>query len=116
MSTLDLDALQRAADDAQRLHAELKDLQPLVKELRDFIGTATTLKDDRLIRAGEAARILGVGESTIGELVKAKLLTPYYFNSDQRKFWLSQVKALPRKKPWSIGTEKLAPNGGTSSE
>ena len=60
------------------------------------------LPPDRLIRAGEAAQILGVGKSTIGEFVKARLLTPFYVNSDQKRFWLSEVKALPRKKPWKI--------------
>ncbi|MBR3747057.1 MAG: hypothetical protein IKN27_08880 [Selenomonadaceae bacterium] len=57
---------------------------------------------DRLIRVHEAAEILGVGKATIGEFVKAGLLTPLYVNSDQLRFWLSQVKKLPRKKPWRV--------------
>lgn len=101
MNTLDLAALQKITAQAQKLQALAREIQPfleLVKEMdgREFIPT------DRLIRAGEAAQILGVNVSTIGAFCKAGILTPLYVNSDQKKFWLSEVKALPRKNPWRL--------------
>lgn len=57
---------------------------------------------DRLVRAGEAAKILGVNKSTIGALCRAGLLTPLYVDSEQKRFWLSEVKAIPQKQPWRI--------------
>ena len=51
-----------------------------------------------LVRQGEAARVLNVNRDAITQFVKAGLLTPYYTpNSRQRKFWLSEVKALATK-------------------
>lgn len=101
MNTLDLDALQRFTQQARQLQAIVADLQPFLDTLKELDGR-TFIPADRLIRSSEAAQILGVSKSTIGEFVKAGLLTPLYVNSDQRKFWLSQVKALPRKQPWTI--------------
>lgn len=101
MNTLDLAALQRFTAQAQKLQAIVADLQPFLTLIKELDGKMF-IPDDRLIRTNEAAQILGVSKSTIGEFVKAGLLTPLYVNSDQRKFWLSQVKALPRKTPWII--------------
>ena len=101
MNTLDLDTLQRFTAQARELQAIVADLQPFLDTLKELDGK-TFIPADRLIRANEAAQILGVSKATIGEFVKAGLLTPLYVNSDQRKFWLSQVKALPRKNPWVI--------------
>lgn len=56
------------------------------------------IKGDVLVRQGEAARVLNVNRDAITQFVKAGLLTPYYTpNSRQRKFWLSEVKALATK-------------------
>ena len=101
MNTLDLDTLQRFTAQARELQAIVADLQPFLDTIKELDGK-TFIPDDRLIRSSEAAQILGVSKATIGEFVKAGLLTPLYVNSDQRKFWLSQVKALPRKNPWVI--------------
>ena len=101
MNTLDFDALQRFTQQARELQAIVADLQPFLDTIKELDGK-TFIPADRLIRANEAAQILGVSKSTISEFVKAGLLTPLYVNSDQRKFWLSQVKALPRKNPWVI--------------
>lgn len=101
MNTLDFDALQRFTAQARELQAIVADLQPFLETIKELDGKPF-IPADRLIRTSEAAQILGVSKSTIGEFVKAGLLTPLYVNSDQRKFWLSQVKALPRKQPWTI--------------
>lgn len=100
MNTLDLDNLQKITAQAQKLQTIARDLQPFLEMVRDFDGLPT----DRLIRAGEVAKILGVNQSTIGALVKAKLLTPYYV-TNQKKFWLSQVMKLPRKQPWNLRSD-----------
>lgn len=104
MNTLDLAALQKFTAQAQKLQAIARDLQPFLELVRELDGK-TILPADRLIRASEAAQILGVGKSSIGEFVRAGLLTPLYVNSDQRRFWLSEVKALPRKQPWTLRSE-----------
>lgn len=101
MNTLDLDTLVKFTAQAQKLQAIAREIMPLVEAMRELDGKAI-IPTDRLIRAGEAAQILGVSKSAIGSFVKAGLLTPLYVNSAQKKFWLSEVKALPRKKPWSI--------------
>jgi len=102
LNTLDLAALQKFTAQAQKLQAIARDLQPFLELLKELDGKEF-MPTDRLIRAGEAAQMLGVNPSAIGEFVKAGLLTPLYVNSDQRRFWLSEVRALPRKKPWTIG-------------
>lgn len=103
MNTLDLDALQKFTRQAQKLKAIADALKPFLDSIRELDGKFPPT--DRLIRSGEAAQILGVNQSTISAFVKAGLLTPLYVNSDQRRFWLSQVRALPRRKPWSLRSE-----------
>ena len=82
------------------MQAILQEIMPMIEVIKTV---ELSLPTDRLIRAGEAAQILGVSKSTIGHFVKAGLLTPLYVNSEQKRFWLSEVKALPRKKAWSLG-------------
>ena len=101
MNTLDLDALQRFTEQARRLQSIAADLQPFLELVKELDGK-NFAPADRLIRAGEAAQILGVSKSAIGEFCKAGLLTPLYVNSEQKKFWLSQVRALPRKEAWTL--------------
>ena len=109
MKTLDLDALRDFTEQAQKLQAIAADIMPLIEALRELGDKAILpLPADRLIRASEAAQILGVGKATIGEFVKAGLLTPYFVNSEQRRFWLSEVKTLPQKKPWTLGGKNNA--------
>ena len=101
-----LDALDKLTRKAQKLQAIAAELRPFLELVRQLDGKDFTVPTDRLIRAHEAAKILGVGQSTIGQFVKTGLLTPLYVNSDQRRFWLSEVMKLPRKKPWRIGGER----------
>ena len=101
LNTVDLETLQRLTSQAQKFQSVAAELQPFLELIKELDGKLIILTD-RLVRAGEAAEILGVSKSTIGAFVKAGLLKPYYVNSDQKKFWLSHVKALPRKKPWTL--------------
>ncbi|MBR2518903.1 MAG: hypothetical protein IKE46_03840 [Selenomonadaceae bacterium] len=103
MNTLDLDALDKFTRKAQKLQALVAELQPFLELVRALDGKDFTIPTDRLIRSSEAAKILCIDHNAIGKLVKAGLLTPLYVNSDQQKFWLSEVMKLPRNKPWRIG-------------
>ena len=96
MSTIDLNELASFITQAQKLQDILHDVVPYIEVIKQG------MPNDRLIRAGEAARILGVSKSKIGQYVKAGLLKPYYTDSEFQKFWLSEVKALPKGKPWAF--------------
>ncbi len=103
MNTLDLNALQKFTAQAEKLQAIAQDVMPFIEAINNL--DTLNLPADRLVRAGEAAQILGVNQSAIGSFVKAGLLTPLYVNSDQKKFWLSEVMRLPRKKPWTLRSD-----------
>ena len=102
MNTLDLDALDKLIRKAQKLQSIANELKPFLELVRQFDGRDFTIPTDKLIRTHEAAEILGVGKASIGEFVKAGLLTPLYVNSDQRRFWLSEVMKIPQKYPWRV--------------
>lgn len=72
----------------------------LLKELGD--KTTVLPIEDRLIRRADVAKVLGVSKSTITPFVKQGYLKPVYVNSDQVSFWLSEVKAIAKDKPWRI--------------
>lgn len=109
MSILDLETLTKFTEQAYKLQSVTRELQPFFEMIKELDGKAI-VPTDRLIRAGEAAEILGVNKSTISAFCKAGLLTPLYVNSDQKKFWLSEVKALPRKTPWTLDRGKGGKN------
>ena len=96
MSTINLDDLANFITQARKLQDILHDVVPYIEVIKQG------MPNDRLVRSGEAARILGVSKSKIGQYVKAGLLKPYYTDSEFQKFWLSEVKALPKGKPWAF--------------
>lgn len=96
MSTIDLNELATFITQAQKLQDILHDVVPYIEVIKQQVP------NDRLIRAGEAARVLGVSKSKIGHYVKAGLLKPYYTDSEFQKFWLSEVKALPKEEQWTL--------------
>ena len=107
MNTFDLDALDKLIRKALKLQSLIAELRPFLELVRQLDGKDfATLPTDRLTRIHEAAQVLGGGTATIAELVKAGLLTPLYVNSDQRRFWLSEVMKLPRSKPWRLEAER----------
>lgn len=56
------------------------------------------VKGDKLIFSGEAAKILRVNSTMISRYVREGLLQPVYTpHGKDRKFWLSEVLALPKK-------------------
>ena len=97
---INLEELREAAEYAERIQAAAKDILPLIEALKKIEGKLIVpAPADRLIKAGEAAKILGVSKTSIGNFVKAGLLAPVYVDSERRKFWLSDVMALPKKNP-----------------
>ena len=96
MSTINLDDLANFITQAQKLQDILHDVVPYIEVIKQG------MPNDRLVRSGEAARVLGVSKSKIGQYVKAGLLKPYYTDSEFQKFWLSEVKALPKEKQWIL--------------
>ncbi|MBR0290119.1 MAG: hypothetical protein IJQ82_14175 [Selenomonadaceae bacterium] len=76
MNSVDLDAQQRFTEQARQLQAIAAELKPFLELIWEL--------------------------DLIGEFVNAGLLTPLYVNSDQRRFWLSEIKTIPRKSAWTI--------------
>ncbi len=100
MNTLDLDTLAKFTEKARELQAIAAELKPFLEMIRELGGrTILPAPADRLIRAGEAAQLLGVSQTTIGHFVRDGLLKPYYVNSEQRRFKLSEVNALIKDTP-----------------
>lgn len=100
MNTLDLDTLMKFTEQAKELQAIAVELKPFLEMIRELGGrTILPAPADRLIRAGEAAQLLGVSQTTIGHFVRDGLLKPYYVNSEQRRFKLSEVNALIKDTP-----------------
>ena len=66
---INLEELREAAEYAERIQAAAKDILPLIEALKNLEGKLIVPAPvDRLIRAGEVAKILGVNQSTIGAL------------------------------------------------
>lgn len=70
MNTLDLDTLEKFVRKAQQLQEIAAEVQLFLELLKTFDGKDLLLKPDRLVRAHEAAKILNVGQDTIGILAQ----------------------------------------------
>lgn len=90
--------LDTALEKATKLNALLSDnprLMAFATTLQETREPVLLLEKDRLIRAGEAAAILGVNVNMIGRYVKDKLLKPHKVPyTKQRRFLLSEVWGL----------------------
>lgn len=91
---------------AERLQKILEDSPEILKfmELSHERGTdpvVLPVKQDKLIGSKEAREILKVGPNILLEYEKRKLLTPLYTIKSDKKYWLSQIMALPQ-------TERIA--------
>ena len=86
---------------------KLKDLLTETPEILTFLqlvhDTSKQLNhlpvlSDQLVEVGDAAAVLKTSKATIYRLVRDGQLTPYYLpGSSRMKFWLRDVKAVPRK-------------------
>lgn len=96
--TIDIEKLQKTLELLERIQTVLTNVAPQLATIEKLsAANALSTPTDRLIHSGEAAKLLGVNQNTIGSLVKRGLLTPLFIDSNRRKFWLSEVLALPKK-------------------
>ena len=95
---IDIKKLQKEVDLTERYQKALENIASLQQTIEKFsLEKVLLTPTDRLIHSGEAAKILGVNQNKISSLVKKGLLTPLFIDSNRRKFWLSEVLALPMK-------------------
>ena len=98
--SISLDALDAMLAKGQELKALLEsspEIAAFAEALRETKGPILVLPGERFIRAGEAAKILGVNENTISQYARQGRLTAYYTpGSSHRKYMLSAVLALPQ--------------------
>ena len=95
---INLEELQLIAELTEQIKNNLQVIEPQLQTIERLnLENVLLAPADRLIHAGEASKLLGVNQNTIGSFIKKGLLTPLYVNSNRRKFWLSEVLALPKK-------------------
>ncbi len=80
----------------EKLSEQLEKALPLLEEINRKFA-----REERFVRAGDAAQILGVSKSVIDRCANVGLLKPYYVNSEQRRYKLSDVYNLAKDSPWS---------------
>ena len=98
----DLDALVSKGRELQAILTESPDILSFLQLLKDTGGKAAVMPTpvDRLIRAGEAAKILCVDKGTIYRYERDGELKAYYTaGSTQKKFWAKEVMALAKPVP-----------------
>lgn len=103
MNELNLDNLNMLVAKGLELQKLLHDSPEILEYLRlirdvDTEKGTSAIGSDRLVRAGEAAKILCVKKETIYRYAMEKILTPMYTaDSTHMKFWLSEVKSVARR-------------------
>ena len=102
MTEISLENLNALVSTGEKLKRLLTETPEVLEYLRLVSGgeekNILPVKSDVLIRAGEAARVLGVNKETIYRYAEEKILTPLYTPySNQMKFWLSEVKSVVAK-------------------
>lgn len=94
----DLNALVEKGRELQQLLQASPEIAAFAEHLQQSREPVLLLEHDRLVRAGEAAAILGVNRSTIGKFVSDGLLTAYFTpGSTSRKFRISELWAIPKE-------------------
>jgi len=104
MDAVNMDDLSALVDKGRELQTILRGNPDIIQFLQLMKDTgesmaAMPVKTDTLIRAGEAADVLGVDKGLIYTYVREGVLRPYYTpHSRHMKFWLSEVKQVPQRK------------------
>ena len=92
----DLDALLAKGQELKALLESSPEIAAFAEILRENSKPVFVIPGERLVRAGEAARILGGNENTIAQYVRDGRLKAYYTpGSCHRKFMLSAVWSIP---------------------
>lgn len=101
MTELTLANLDALIQKAERLKELLQNTPEIIQYLQladNLQGAIMPIPTDRLIRTGEAAKVLNVSKATISYYARTGILTPLYTaGSTHKKFWLSEVKAVAKR-------------------
>lgn len=93
----DLNALLEAGRALDRLLKESPEIAAFADAVQQAKEPVLVVEHDRLVRAGEASKILCVNRNQIGQWVHEGLLKPFYTpNSNQMKFKLSDLWKIPK--------------------
>ena len=107
---IDLKALDAAIEKTRQLKKLLTDTPELLEYLRlskQVDKDCLLLPADRLIRTGEAAKVLCVSKGTVYHFARNKILPAYLTpGSNHLKFWLSDVKKLARRSQVTEGSNQ----------
>jgi len=99
----DLDEFLTRLREIERIVDKINAAAPAIQALNQIdADKVVLLTDDPFIRVGAAAKLLDISPAAITTFVKHNLLAPYYINSNQRRFKVSDVKALAKTKPWKV--------------
>lgn len=93
----DLEALVEKGRELKALLQETPEILSYLKLVNDMSDKKVILSGatDVLLRAGQAAKVLGTDKSTIYRYVREGLLHPRWTpHSQYMKFWLSEVRGL----------------------
>ncbi len=96
----DLDALVEKGRELKALLQETPEILSYLKLVNDMSDKKVVLSGatDVLLRAGQAAKVLGTDKSTIYRYMREGLLHPRWTpHSQYMKFWLSEVRGLVRE-------------------
>ena len=94
----DLNALLEAGRQLNDLLKESPAITAFADALQQAKEPVLVVEQDRLVLAGEAARILGTNKVQISEYVKQGLLTPLYIAGSRcRRFRLSEIWKIPKR-------------------
>ena len=96
----DIDAILEKGRELQQFLSEAPEVLEFLRlaESGGRIPPVMVVQQDRYIRVGEAAKILGVDKGTIYRYKREGRLTAYRVENDgQMKFRMSEVWALPQK-------------------
>ena len=98
---IDLKALDAAIEKTVQLKKLLNDSPEILEylQLSKLVDkNVLPIPTDRLIRAGEAAKVLCVSKATVYHYARNKSLPAYLTpGSNHLKFWLSDIKKLARR-------------------
>ena len=101
MTELTLENLNNLIEKGQELKKLLQETPEILdylKVVENLQGAILPIPADRLVRTGEAAKILCVSKDLISYYAKTGILTPFYTaGSTHKKFWLSEVKAVAKR-------------------
>jgi len=100
---IELKDIEKLTEKISELHKALSDFPQVLEYMRlaanmEHIGPVIVPQEERWIRAGDAASILGIGKPELYRLVKERKLQPYYIDESNKcmRFKLSDILSIPQ--------------------